>query len=408
MRNLLFLLVPVLAFGIDLKTLIDQAEKSDLALSYEYDAQSAKSAESAVTRAYLPKLTAGYTRQQVDEKGSFEPGETTVGNLKATLVLFDGFRRENLMDEKEALAKSAEYSASHFKKSQTLEVINLYYTCLNLEEEITAKEQKGKQLEAEAARLEQFYRAGSASLDMVERMKASKAMNDYELHALRLNLERAKAALETLAGVEVPTLEHSSVLEPAVYQYSDRDDIKALEMSVASLDYKARQSRADYMPTLFVEDSYSTFEYGDFDPAFPVSMVEKQNKITVGVSLTLFDFFAKSKEKEALMLQKRKAQSHYAYQKTKAEHDLDLAQTALRAAKSSIEAARARMSAADKTFEYVDKKFKASVVDNVTYLDALSEKYEAQAMYNRSLNQYEYEKAAYYFYASKDIKEFVR
>ena len=66
------------------------------------------------------------------------------------------------------------------------------------------------------------------------------------------------------------------------------------------------------------------------------------------------------------------------------------------------------MAAADKTYEYVNKKFQANVVDNVTYLDALTEKYEAQAMYTRALNNYEYEKAAYYFYASKDIKEFVR
>lgn len=401
-------MVPVLAFAVDLRTLIEHAEKSDLAQSYEYDAQSARSAESAVTRAYLPKITAGYTMQTVDEKGTFEPGETTVGNLKATLVLFDGFRRENMMDEKEAAARSAELTASHFKKNQTLNVINLYYSCLNIQEDIKAKEQKGRQLEAEVSRLEKFYRAGSVSLDVVERMKASKAMNDYELHTYRLGLDRTKAGLETITGVNAEQLERSTVLDPAAYEYADRDDIKALEMSVQSLDYKARQSRADYMPTIFVEDSYSTYEYGDFDPAFPVEMVEKQNKVTVGVSLTLFDFFAKSKEKEALMLQKMKLQSQYAYQKDKAKRDMALAYQSLQTAKASIDAAHARMVAADKTYEYVNKKFQANVVDNVTYLDALSEKYEAQAMYTRALNNYEYEKAAYYFYASKDIKEFVR
>ena len=160
------------------------------------------------------------------------------------------------------------------------------------------------------------------------------------------------------------------------------------------------------MPTIFVEDSYSTYEYDGLNPAF--DMVDEQNKVTVGVSLTLFDFFAKSKEKEALMLQKMKLQSQYAYQKDKAKRELALAFQSLSTAKSSIDAAPERMVAADKTYEYVNKKFQANVVDNVTYLDALSEKYEAMAMYNRSLNQYEYEKAAYYFYASKDIKEFVR
>ncbi len=408
MKKIFYLLMPVMLFGVDLKVLIDHAENSDLAKSYGYEAESARSAESAVTRAYLPKITAAYTQQSVDEKGSFESGKTTVGNLTATVVLFDGFRRENMMDEKEAATLSAEYSEKHFKQNQTLNVINLYYTCLSLEEELKAKEQKGKQLEAEVSRLEKFYRAGSVSLDVVERMKASKAMNDYELHTYRLNLDKARAALETLTGVGIDTLERSTVVDPGVYEYRDRNDIKAMEMSVKSLDYKARQSHADYLPTLFIEDSYSTFEYDDFNPAFPVDMVEKQNKITMGVSLTLFDFFAKSKEKEAVMMQKMKLQSQYAYQKDKAKRDLALAYQSLQTAKSSIEAAHARMSAADKTYEYVNKKFRANVVDNVTYLDALSEKYEAQAMYNRALNNYEYEKAAYYFYASKDIKEFVR
>lgn len=406
MRYLLFLMVPVFAFAVDLRTLIEHAEKSDLAQSYEYEAQSARSAESAVTRAYLPKITAGYTQQTVDKQGTIDAKTTTVGNLKATLVLFDGFRRENMMDEKEAAARSAELTASHFKKNQTLNVINLYYSCLNILEDIKAKEQKGRQLEAEVVRLEKFYRAGSVSLDAVERMKASKAMNDYELHTYRLGLDRTKAGLETITGVNADRLERSTVLDPAAYEYADRDDIKALEMSVQSLDYKARQSRADYMPTIFVEDSYSTYEYDGLNPAF--DMVDKQNKVTVGVSLTLFDFFAKSKEKEALMLQKMKLQSQYAYQKDKAKRELALAFQSLSTAKSSIDAAHARMVAADKTYEYVNKKFQANVVDNVTYLDALSEKYEAMAMYNRSLNQYEYEKAAYYFYASKDIKEFVR
>ena len=87
MRYLLFLMVPVFAFAVDLRTLIEHAEKSDLAQSYEYEAQSARSAESAVTRAYLPKITAGYTQQTVDKQGTIDAKTTTVGNLKAKLVL---------------------------------------------------------------------------------------------------------------------------------------------------------------------------------------------------------------------------------------------------------------------------------------------------------------------------------
>ncbi len=406
---LLAALMPSVLFGVDLKTLLEAGERSDMAKSYDYEAESAQSALSAVKRAYLPKVTASYSQQTVDETSAFQAETTTVGNLTASLVLFDGFKRENMLDEKEAAYEAAKLSSEHFKNSQALDIAKLYYSCRNLQEDMKSKEQKGLQLEAEVKRLERFLEAGSVSEDRLERMKASKAMNDYELHMLKLSYDRSVSNLETIAGMTIDTLEPSRFAEPAPADFVERKDLKAMEQNILSMDYKARQSHGDYLPKLFVEDSYSTYDYQNLDTmGFPVEMMDAQNKITVGLSMTLFDFFAKSKEKEAVMLQKKKLESQYTYQKTKAARDLLLAGESLKTAKSSIQAAKARKTAADRTFAFIQKKYQANVVDNVTYLDALSDKYEAQAMYDQSLNNYEYEKAAYYYYAAKEIKEFVQ
>lgn len=405
---LLAALVQSALYAVDLKTLLEAGERSDIARSYDYEAQSAQSALSSVKRAYLPKITGSYTRQSVDKQGTIEAKTTTVGSLKASLVIFDGFKRENMMDEKEAAYEAARLSSEHFKNAQALDIAKLYYSCLNIREDMKAKEQKGLQLKAEVERLQRFLEAGSISEDRLERMKASQAMNDYELHMLKLSYDRTLANLETIAGMTVESLEPATFAEPAMSAFEERNDLKAMEQNIRSLDYKARQSHGDYLPTLFVEDSYSTYDYDGLDAGFPIEMVEEQNKITVGLSMTLFDFFAKSKEKEAVMLQKKKLESQYTYQKTKAARDLLLAGESLKTAKSSIEAAKARKVAADRTFAFIRKKYQANVVDNVTFLDALSDKYEAQAMYNQSLNNYEYEKASYYYYAAKELKEFVQ
>jgi outer membrane protein TolC len=48
------------------------------------------------------------------------------------------------------------------------------------------------------------------------------------------------------------------------------------------------------------------------------------------------------------------------------------------------------------------------VVDYVKYLDALTQKIEAQAQYNRALGALEISYARYYYYAGFDVKEYVK
>jgi len=406
MKKLLFLLFPILIFGADLKSLIAAAQKSEQAVGYELEAQAKEAQISAVKRAYLPKITAGYTMQQVDQKGAFDPGETRVASIGAKAVLFDGFMRENMIDEKEMEHSSAVKRSAYFKKVTALNVAGLYFSILNTQEDLRAKEQKAKQLDAEVERLQKFYDAGSVSLDSVEKIKASNAMNQYEIQMIAMNLESLKFKLQNITCISADELEPAAFEEPFAMDFKERDDLLALKDDIKALEFRANQADSEYLPVVFIEDRYSNYEYSDFNPLFP--MVENQNKITLGVSMTLFDFFSKSKEAEAIELNAKKLKNSHQFLKREAEHDLKLAAIAIKAAKKKIEAAKSRVTAADKTYELVSKKFQANIVDNVTYLDALSEKYAAQALYRQSLNNYEYEKAAYYFYAAKDIKEFIQ
>ncbi|MBD3793346.1 MAG: TolC family protein, partial [Campylobacterales bacterium] len=59
----------------------------------------------------------------------------------------------------------------------------------------------------------------------------------------------------------------------------------------------------------------------------------------------------------------------------------------------------------DKTYKLVKQKFHVNLVDNVAYLDALTQKYDAQANLQIAYNNYEIDKANYYYQAGIPLEE---
>jgi len=56
----------------------------------------------------------------------------------------------------------------------------------------------------------------------------------------------------------------------------------------------------------------------------------------------------------------------------------------------------------------IKAKFNAGIVDQVTYLDALSEKTASEARFEKAHNDFEIAKANYYFASNNNIKEFIK
>lgn len=56
------------------------------------------------------------------------------------------------------------------------------------------------------------------------------------------------------------------------------------------------------------------------------------------------------------------------------------------------------------TYELVKKKFQQGIVNNVTYLDALTDKFNARSQLQTALNEVEYQKAVLLYEMGKEIK----
>jgi len=124
--------------------------------------------------------------------------------------------------------------------------------------------------------------------------------------------------------------------------------------------------------------------------------------------MNLIDFSAASEQKQVVLAQHNALNAQLAYKRKETSADLKLAERAIERSKKLLHASALSMKASNRTFEIIDKKYKARIVDYVKYLDALTQKTEAQAQFNRAVGALKISYARYYYFAGHDVKEYIK
>ncbi len=391
-----------------LPELIDAAQRNELVGVYERQQQAATLGREALKASYFPRVDLSGSALFVDETGSIEVGRTYSASARAKAVIFDGFRRENALDEGSARIEAARSDLEGYRKALSLEVTQRYFGLLDLYGDIEAQEQNRRALEEERTRQQRFLEAGLVTEAAVERINAAVADAEYRIAQLRYGVDEVKIALQQLTGAEVERAEAAALAVPASEEPSEPDSIRSLRQQAKAAAFAAAQSTASYYPSLSVEDSYTLYRYEDEPTLFPIERPEQQNRLTLTLSMNLVDFSAASKEKQALQAQQQALESRVAYETRAAETNVRLARRAIERSAVLLRAAESALAASEKTFEDVAKKYHANVVDYVTYLDALYQRSSARSQYNRAKNAQQRAYAQYYYHAGFDIKEYVK
>ena len=115
-----------------------------------------------------------------------------------------------------------------------------------------------------------------------------------------------------------------------------------------------------------------------------------------------------AKSKQALMINSQALDTQVSYSKKEQQMQYDLSISAIETSYIKIKSAKSALVSATSAFETISKKYDAGIVDNVVYLDALSSQTSAKALYETSLNDLEVAYASYYYYAGKNIEEFLQ
>lgn len=410
MRMLLFfLLFASCAMAFDLPTLIAHAQNNEQVQAYVRRAKAASLGYEAAKSSYFPRIDLGGNASYIDERGSFDVPETYKAFAEANFVILDGFKRENLLDEKAMISKAGAFDLKGFKKAVSLQVIRLYFDLQNATADIEALRKNREQLNEQLERFKLFRGAGIATEEDVERLNAAVADADYRIASRRFEVDTLRSKLELLSGTQLQGPQTPQrIVMPQAREAKRLDRIEAMAYRAKATGYAAQQADSVYYPTLVVNDTYSWYDYENFHPSIPVDFVDKQNRLTLQLSINLIDFGAARQQKEALLMRQSAQRLDLSYAEKSAAADRALARKAIKRAKALLDAARKSKTASDKTFSVVKQKYEARVVDYIRYLDALSKATEARAQYARAISGLNIAYAAYIYNLGFDPKEYVK
>ena len=124
--------------------------------------------------------------------------------------------------------------------------------------------------------------------------------------------------------------------------------------------------------------------------------------------MRIFDYGATSEAKQAVDLSAKalSKQAEYMSSEQKAEYEISIAR--VNSVKLKIQSAKSALTSARSAFKTVNEKYSAGIADYITYLDALSAKTSASALYERSLNELQIAYALFYYHSGKNLEEFLK
>lgn len=401
----LLCLFPLFAFSGNLQQLLTLAEQNKHVESSRYELEAAKEKEYATKSGYMPSLSFGANQTYNQEESMLSPEKSRTGAATLSFTIYDGGKREALFSQQAALVKSATFSLASVQNNVSLNVIYYYFNYISTLASKESTLQKMEQLEAERYRLEKYLSVGSATADELQKIISSIEQTKVDLLTLDNTLNNISNTLEYLTGKEVSVEAGSSVRLQETQSSDDakRFDIQALEESVQSAKAEAEAAKAPHLPTIKIEDTYSRFKYDYANPLWN-SDADHQNTVQLSMQWKIFDFGSTSASVQAAQKNYLAKSSDLAYEKQKAKASYKSAQNSYKTALAKIDAAKARLSASEMTYELVKKKFQQGIVNNVTYLDALTDKFNARSQLQTALNEVEYQKAVLLYEMGKEIK----
>ena len=408
MIKFLILLIPIFVYAQDLKSLLNFATKnSDLVISKTLIQKSKATNIKAKESAYYPTVDAGAFYQTLNEKTLMIPGDTYSAYAKINYDIYDGGKKSSLLLQSKNEYKASKFDKESIKKSLSLNITKDFFNIKSLETTLSARNEAKISLKKQLSRMKRFVMAKVATKDDVDRLQAAYDTNIYEMESIKFQLLSLKQLIELKVGKNITSFDDSKFKEFKEKTIEPKDSLKSLIATKDAIISSAEAIDSIYYPQLRLEDTYSIYAYSRTDTIHPKG-VENQNKLMLSLNLKLFDKGLIAKNKQAIIINAQAIESQISYFKKEQQIHYNLSLSAIKTNKIKIKSALSALISATSAFETISKKYDAGIVDNIVYLDALSTKTSAKALYEKSLNDLEIAYASYYYYAGKNIKEFLK
>lgn len=270
-----------------------------------------------------------------------------------------------------------------------------------------AKKDARTSLHEQLERIKKYYEAGLATKDDIDRLQAAYDTNGYETESLKLDIFSAFRSLELKVGKKVDALDDSSFKEVLNEDMELSDAVNSLIAKQNALIESAESIHSAYYPQIRIEDTYSIYGYDRADTLHPKGL-DDQNRIFLSANMRLYDFGALSEAGEVLRINSQALKSEVSYRIKEQKMNQEIAQERILTSKIKIKSALSALVSAKSAFKTINEKYNAGIVDYVIYLNALTSRTDARALYEASLNELQNAYAMYYYYSGKDITEYIK
>ncbi len=408
MIKLLLLCIPLFIYGDTLESLISFATKnSDLVVSKELSKKAKNSEVLSRESNYYPTLDVGSYYQSLNEKTPMMAGDVYSAYAKVGFDIYDGGKKSALLQQTKSEHKASTFDSESTKKDLSLSVVKDFYNIKSLEAKLKAREEARNSLKEQLTRMQRFVIARVATQDDVDRLQSAYDTNIYESESIKLQILSLKKLLELKVGKTIESLDNSKFKEFNEQEKELTDSVKSLMAQKDALLSGANSMDSAYYPNLKIEDTYSLYGYNRSDTLHKEGL-DEQNKLMLSLNMRLFDNGTISKSKQSIIIQSQALDTMVSYSKKEQQIKFDIATATIKTSYIKIKSAKSAVKSAKSAFEIITKKYDAGIADNITYLDALSAYTQAKALYETSLNDLEIAYGAYYYYAGKNIEEFLQ
>ena len=408
MMRFLLLIIPIFIYADSLKSLLDFATKnSDIVVSKTYTQEAKSKDVESKQSAFYPTIDVGAFYQTQNEKSPMQAGDVYSGYAKASYEIYDGGRKSSLLSQSQNEYKSSKHDSKATKKVLSLQIVQDFFNTKSLESSLESRVEAKKSLNEQLVRMKRFHLAKVATKDDVDRLQAAYDTNIYDMESLKLQVLTLKKSLSLKVGKNIDSFDDSNFVGFREHTLELTDSVKSLIYKKDALLSGAESVDSVYYPQIKVEDTFSIYGYDRVDATHQEG-IDNQNKLLLSLNMRLYDDGTIAKNKEILQINSQALSTQVSYSKKEQIMQYELALSRINTNKIKIKSAKSALVSATSAFETISKKYDAGIVDNVVYLDALSSQTGAKALYKKSLNDLEIAYATYYYYAGKNIEEFLQ
>lgn len=363
----------------------------------------------SVQRGYLPKLDAGASYSINEHEYPNNPKKRANAYGSLNYLLYDGGKKYDIYDGYETNIKSGEKSLDALKNNLSLTVIQYYFDYLSLEAKKDAKQKEIEQLTAQEDRIGRFYNAGTTTEDELQKIVSRLQNAIVELQEIELNIITITHNLEYITGTQV-SITDGSKLEDInnLIQKSPRFDIQALDLSTQSKQSVAQAQKSGYYPTITLDNTFNYYDNNYDRKINDTDINNHQNVASANMKWNLFSFGQTKYQYESKQKEYLASRSNFEYEKNKADVDLQLALKSYNIAKAKIKSTEATLKAAQSAYEIIKSKFENGLIDNVAFLQSLTEKYDAISQHKKAINDLEVKKATIIYHSGEKLQEYIR